>query len=79
MKFRIFKLFKHICIFLTISAILFSFLISITIVNADSYSTSEITYYKGYWNKDWNEELHQLTRIPSQSNDAPSITIFVHV
>ena len=29
MKFRIFKLFKHICIFLTISAILFSILIAI--------------------------------------------------
>ena len=48
MKFRIFKLFKHICIFLTISAILFSILISITIVNADSDLTSETTDYEGY-------------------------------
>ena len=73
MKFRISKLFKHI--FLTTSAILFSILISITKVNADSDLTSETTYYEGCW----KEELHQLTRLPSQINDAPSITIFVHV
>ena len=58
--------------------ILFSILISITKVNADSDLNSKTTYHKGYWKQDWNEELHQLTRLPSQSNDAPSITVFVH-
>lgn len=88
MKFRISKLFKHILLFLTISAILFSILISITKVNADSDLTSETTYYEGYWkeeSEDYNDkeksyaELHELTRLPSQSNDEPSITVFVHV
>ena len=90
MKFRIFKLFKHIFLFLIISTILFNILVSITNVNADSDSTYETIYYEGYWKEYWNEndnktdkeksyaELHQLTRIPSQSNDAPSITVFVH-
>ena len=49
MKFRIFKLFKHIFLFLIISTILFNILVSITNVNADSDSTYETIYYEGYW------------------------------
>ena len=88
MKFRISKFFKHILLFLIIFAILFSILISITKVNADSDLTSETTYYEGYWkeeSEDYNDkeksyaELYELTRLLSQSNDAPSITVFVHV
>ena len=78
MKYRIFKTFKYIFMLLIISIIVFNIIVSVTNVNADSDSTFETVYYEGYWGETWDDELHQLTRLPSQSNDIPSVTILVH-
>ena len=84
MKYRIFK---YICVLIIISFISFNIVISISNIKADHDSTSETIEYEGYWKEvsekyekeedSWNA-LHQLTRLPSKSNDTPSITVLVH-